>query len=236
MSTELDTHPIDETDETAPPLQYRSLSAMAVLGVVLAAFSILTTFHWLYWIIPAAAIFLGYRAVKQVRAAPTEYTGTALARSGMAAALVLGLIGQGIHHYILKHTIPYGYKPVTWEMLQPDPDKPSEIIPPAAEDLEPSDKDRDRRVYLTGYMNLNTLNRNVNIKQFILVRNASHCNFCQQQIKTTEMILVKFAGDLSIDATQNEVKIGGKFRIDPDQAANPFGGLPYQLEADFLQD
>lgn len=154
----------------------------------------------------------------------------------MAAALVLGLLGTGINDYLQKHTVPSGYKPIKWDDLQPDSHKPAEIIPEAAYDLEPSDKDRDRRVYIKGYINLNMTNRTINIKQFVLVPTASHCNFCQTQIKSTEMILVKFTGGLSIDATQNEIKLGGKFTIDRDQAANPFGGLPYQLEADFLQD
>ena len=234
MSTQLDDHLIDESDETAAPIQYRSLSAMAILGMAVAAFSILTNFHWLFWIIPATAIVLGNRAIKQIRLAPTEYTGVGLARSGMAAALVLGLIGLTINHYIQKYTVPYGYKPITWERLQPDPDKPAEIIPEAAYDLEPSDKDPDRRIYITGYMYPGR--RMVNIKEFIFVPTLSHCNFCQTQLKSTEMILVKFVGGLSLEYSQNEIKLGGKFKIDRDQAANPFGGLPYQIEADYLQE
>jgi hypothetical protein len=234
MSTQLDDHLIDEADEAAPPIQYRSLSVMAILGMAVAAFSILTIFHWLFWLIPATAIFLAYRAIKQIRFAPTEYTGVGFARSAMATAIVLGLIGHNIHSYIQKHTVPYGYKPITWERLQPDPDKPAEIIPEAAYDLEPSDKDRDRRVYIAGY--LYPGRRMVNIKEFIFVPTLSHCNFCQIQLKSTEMILVKFVGDLSIDYSQNEIKLGGKFKIDRDQAANPFGGLPYQIEADYLQE
>ncbi len=235
MSTELEPHLIDESDEAAPPLQYRSLSALAIVGLIAAAFSILTVFHWLFWIIPLVAIYLGYRAIKQIRFAPTEYTGLGFARSGIAVAVVLGILGTGISDYLRKHTVPYGYKPITWELIQPDPHKPAEIIPDAAYDLEPSDKDPDRRVYITGYINLNMTNRTSNIKQFILVPTASHCKFCQPQLKSTDMILVKFVGGLSLDATQNEIKLGGKFTIDRDQAANPFGGLPYEIEADFLQ-
>jgi hypothetical protein len=231
-----DDNSIDEPDESAPPIQYRSVSALAILAVVVSAFSILTVFHWLFWIIPLTAVFLGYRAIKRIRFAPTEYTGIGFARSGMAAALVLGLIGQGIHHYIQKYTVPYGYKPVAWETLQPDPHNPAEIIPPAAYELEPNDTDRDRRIYIKGFINLNMTDRTINIRQFILVPTASHCNFCQTQIKSTEMILVTFTGGRSLDATQNEIKLGGKFKVDPDQAANPFGGLPYQLEADCLQE
>ncbi|MCC6125076.1 MAG: DUF4190 domain-containing protein [Pirellulales bacterium] len=236
MSTELDNHLIEETDESAPPIQYRSVSALAILAVVVSAFSILTVFHWLFWLVFLTAILLGYLAIKRIRFAPTEYTGIGFARSGMAAALVLGLIGQGIHYYIRKYTVPYGYKPITWDLLEPDSDNPAEIIPPAAYELEPNDTDRDRRIYIKGFINLNMTDRTINLRQFILVPTASHCNFCQTQIKSTEMILVTFTGGLSIDATQNEIKLGGKFKVDPDQAANPFGGLPYQLEADFLQE
>jgi hypothetical protein len=236
MSTELENHPIDETDESPAPIQYRSVSALAILGLVVAAFSILTIFHWLFWLIPITAAFLAYRAVKQIRRAPTEYTGIGFARSAMATAIVLGLIGQTIQHYIQKYTIPYGYKVVAWDLLQPDPNNPAEIIPETAYDLEPTDKDRDRRIYLKGFINLNSTNRTSNIKQFILVPTASHCNFCQTQLKSTDMILVKFTGDLSIDATQNEIKLGGKFKIDREQAAKIVGGLPYQIEADYLQE
>jgi hypothetical protein len=234
MSIELDNLTTNETDEAAPPLQYRSLSARAILGMVLAVFSILTVFHWLFWLIPATAIYFGFRAIKQIRLAPTEYTGLGFARSGMATALVLGIIGAYIHSYIQKNTVPYGYTPITWELLQPSPDKPAEIIPDAAYKLEPSDDNRERRIYIAGY--LYPGRRMVNIKEFILVPSVSHCNFCQQQLKSTEMIFVKFAGEMSLDYSENLVKLGGKFKIDRDQAANPFGGLPYQLEADFLQE
>jgi hypothetical protein len=236
MSTELDDRLIDESEDSAPAIQYRSLSVFSILGAAVAAFSILTIFHWLFWLIPAAAIYFGYLAIKQIGRAPTEYAGAGIARSGMAAALVLGLIGHTVHHYLQKYSIPTGYTVIKWDDLQPDPDKPSEIIPDAAYKLEPNDDDRDRRVYLSGYINLNMTNRTVNIKQFVLVPTATHCNFCQANIKSTEMILVNFTGDLSINATGNEIKLGGKFKIDRDQAANPFGGLPYQLDADFLQE
>jgi hypothetical protein len=236
MSTDLEHITLDEPEESAEPIQYRSVSGLAILGLAVAAFSFLTVFHWLFWLIPSTAAVLGYCAIKRIRRAPTEYTGVGFARSAMAAALALGLIGLVIGHYIQKYTIPYGYKPVTWEMLKANPDNPSEIIPEAAYDLEPSDKDRDRRIYIKGFINLNSTNRTSKIKQFILVPTASHCNFCQVQLNSTDMILVKFTGDLSIDATQNEIKLGGKFTIDRDQAAKIVGGLPYTLNADYLQE
>jgi hypothetical protein len=236
MSTEIEQIPIDEPEEVAQPLEYRSVSALAVLGLVAAAFSILTVFHWLFWIIPLTAIYLGNRAIKQIYAAPTEYTGLGFARAAIIAAVIVGLTGHSIHRYIQKHSVPAGYKAITWEDLQPDPHKPAEIIPEAAYELQPSDKDRDRRIYITGYLNDKSTRQMTNIKQFILVPTQSHCNFCQTDVKSTEMILVKFTGGLTINRTSNEIKLGGKFKVDADEAANPFGGLPYQLEADCLQE
>lgn len=236
MSTEFENQPIDEPEETAEPLEYRSVSALAILGLVAAAFSILTVFHWLFWLIPVAAIFLCNRAIKRIYAAPTEYTGLNIARTGIVAAVLIALLGHSIHWYIQKYTVPAGYKAITWDDLQPNPKNPAEIIPEKAYDLQPSDKDRDRRVYITGYLNDQSTRQMTHIKQFILVPTTSHCNFCQVNLKSTEMIYVKFTGGQTIDRTQNEIRLGGKFKIDPDQAANPLGGLPYVLEADYLQE
>jgi hypothetical protein len=236
MSNQLDDHLIDESEESAQPIQYRSLSVLAILGMAAAVFSFLTIFHWLFWLIPLTAIFLGYRAVKQIRHAPTEYTGLIFARSAMTIACVLGFIGAEVRDYLQKNTVPYGYKLIEWEKdLQPDPKKPAEIIPESAYKLEPSDDDRERRVYIAGYMYPGR--QMVNIKEFVLVPSVSHCNFCQQQLKSTEMIYVKISEDMKpLEYTQNLVKVGGKFKIDRNQAANPFGGLPYQLEADFVPE
>jgi hypothetical protein len=231
-----DEFPIDETEETATPIVYRSISMPAVLGTIVAAFSAITLFHWLLWLVPLAAVLLCRAAFKQIRIAPTEYTGRKLAWTGIVAALALGIVGSIAGHYIAKYSDPIGYQPIKWEDLQPDPNNPQEIIPNSARELEPSDKDRDKRVLITGHINMSTTSRTVNIKQFILVPRAADCKFCQAQIKSTEMILITFVGGLTMDATSNEIKLGGKFKIDPEQAANPFGGLPYQIEADWIRE
>ena len=50
------------------------------------------------------------------------------------------------------------------------------------------------------------------------------------------MINVKLSGDLTVDYSSRPIKIGGKMHIDRAQVINPFGGLPYQLEADYVQE
>jgi hypothetical protein len=227
---------IDESFEPveAAPVRYRSLNVTAILSVVFGVLSILTVFGWIFWTIPILSIALAVRALKHIRYASEEYTGEGFARAGIALAIVMWLSGVYIQHYVQMHTIPSGYKPITFDYLQPNLDQPSELIPPAAFDLEPSDNNPDRRIYISGYIYPGR--RSINIKEFILVPTIAHCNYCQQQVKSTEMINVKLTGDLTVDYSYRPVKVGGKMRIDRDQLLNPFGGLPYQLEADYLQE
>jgi hypothetical protein len=226
---------IDESPEVAEaaPVPYRALNVTAILSLVFSAFSILTVFGWIFWAVPILSIALAVRALKHIRYASLEYTGEGFARAGIAVAIVLWLSGMYIQNYIKQHTVPSGYKPITFDYLQPNPDQPGEIIPPAAFELEPSDNNPDKRVFIQeGYIYPGR--RSINIKEFILVPTLGHCNFCTRQLRSTEMINVKLSGDLTVDYSSRPIKLGGKLHIDREQAVNPFGGLPYQLEADYL--
>lgn len=222
-----------ETPEDAP-VRYRAINVMAVLSVVFAVMSILTIFGWAFWLIPIVAITLGVKALKRIRYASEELTGESFARAGIAVAVLMWIAGIYIHHYIQTHSIPSGYKAITFDTLQPNSDQEGEIIPPSAFELEPSDKDPDKRIYISGFIYPGK--KSINIKDFILVPSLEHCSFCQKQMKSTEMISVKFTGDLRTDYSSREIRIGGKLRIDREQLLNPLGGLPYQLEADYLQE
>jgi hypothetical protein len=228
---------IDESLETpeVAPVRYRSLNVTAILSLIIGIFSILAMFGWVFWVIPVFSIYLAVRALKHIRYASEEYTGEGFARAAIAVAIVLWLSGMYIQHYIQVHTVPSGYKPITFANLQPNPDQPGEVIPPAAYELEPSDNNPDKRVFIMeGYIYPGR--RSINIKEFILVPSISHCNYCQQQLKSTDMINVKLTGDLTVDYSSRPIKVGGKLHIDREQAVNPFGGLPYQLEGDYVQE
>jgi hypothetical protein len=223
---------LQSTDEAAPETRYRSLSWPAILSLAAGVLSILTAFGHVFWAIPLAALALGWHGLKSIQAVPEELTGAWFARGGIAAALALGIAGFWIYQYEQKDYIPAGYKAITFEALQPV--STTELIPQAAYDLEPTDRDRDRRIFITGY--IYPEDRIIGLRKFILVPSVDHCQFCQRQLKSTEMIAVKFTGDLKTDYTNGLVKVGGKFHIDNDQVTNPFGGYPYQLEADYFED
>jgi len=232
MTAQLGPQAMNDSTTDEALLRYRSVSAPAILSIVVGIFSILTVFGWVFWIIPLLALVLGWRALKSIEAAPEEYTGAGLAYSGIATALVLWLLGFGIHHYKQKYSVPSGYKVVTFDDLQPA--SKNVIIPPLAFDLEPTDKDRNKRIYIEGYIYPGR--RTIGIKEFVLIPTLGHCQFCRRDLASTEMISVKFTGDLTTNYTTSLVRVGGKFHVDRQQATNPFGGLPYKLETDYFQD
>jgi hypothetical protein len=221
----------DPTAEAAEQ-RYRSMSWPAIMSLIAGVFSLLTIFGYVFLTIPLLAIALGWHALRTIRAARDEYTGTAFAWGGIAAAAVFGLVGFSIYDYWQAHNVPAGYQKITFDELQSN--NTQEIIPPTAYDLEPTDLERDKRVYITGY--IYPSRRTFKLKEFILVPTLSHCQFCQQKLSSTQMMYVKFTGDLRTDYTTNLVKLGGKFRVDRTQLLNPFGGLPYQLEADYFRE
>jgi hypothetical protein len=227
VSTQLETPQIDETPET----RYRALSWPAILSLAIGVLSILTAFGYVFWVIPLAALALGWHGLKSIEATPDELTGVWFARGGIAATLVFWIAGFWIYQYEQKDYVPSDYTPVTFKELQPEP---NEMIPPSAYDLQPDDQHRDRRIFITGY--IYPEDRTIGLRKFVLVPSVSHCQFCQRQMKSTEMIQVKFTGDMKTDYKAGMVKVGGKFTIDELQVVNPFGGYPYQLEADYFQE
>jgi hypothetical protein len=219
-------------DDAAPAVRYRSVSWPAILCLGIGVFSILTAFGYAFWAIPLLALALGWHGLKSIGATPEELTGAWFARGGIAATLVLWFAGFSMHQYAQTHYVPPGYAAITFDDLQPV--STADLIPPSAYDLEPSDRDRDRRIFIAGYIYPGR--RMINLREFILVPTMSHCQSCQRQLKSTEMIAVTFTGDMKTDYTNGLVKVGGKFHIDNEQVTNPFGGLPYKLEADYFQE
>ena len=220
----------DWDDEYAYPRHddYRSLSRFATGSVVLGVFSILTMFSWFLGIIPAAGIMLAILALRQIDRAPEEWTGRRLAFTGLALSLGLWVLGSGYFVFASFKEVPFGYTPITFKQLQPDPKVRGEIIPPDILDLK-----EDERIFIKGFIYPGR--RSVGINQFILVPTIGHCKFCSRKLKSTEMVFVTLAGDLETDFVTTPVGVGGKLEVDRNEAIKPLGGLPYRLEADYIR-
>lgn len=215
----------DDAHPASP--RYRAVSKLAVLSLTLGVLSISTVLSWYLSAIPVLGIVLAWLALRRISDFPSELTGKGLAWVGLGLSVGLWAFGGGCLAYSQMKEHPHGYTWISFADLQPDRDDPQVKIPPDIYELQ------GKKVYLKGFMYPGR--QNVGIKQFILVPTIGHCAFCTRKLKSTEMIYVTLAGDLSTRYRTSKVGFGGKLEIDSAQANRPFGGLPYRLEADYVR-
>lgn len=217
MSTSYEETPDEaETPETAA--DYRALAPMAAVSVVLGVLSIATAFSWYLAIIPLAGMYVGWRALRTIREAPTEWTGRLVAQIGIGLSLTLWIVG-GTRLYVAQlEQVPPGYQVIDFDGLQPDPNVPTEPVPQKALDLQ------DKRIFLRGY--IQPRRQSTGIKDFILIPSSGECKFCTPSPKPTELIQVEMQGDLQTSYTNRRVGVAGRFDVD---ATRPF---PYTIKAD----
>jgi hypothetical protein len=208
---------------SATTTHYRAVHPLAVASVVLGGLSILTAAHWMLAILPLAGMFLGWRAMVKIDSAPNDWIGHNLALTGICLSLGFWVIGFG-WWTLAKHSgVPFGYTPIHYDTLQPDPNMPTMPIPQTALDMQ------DKKVYLQGFMQ--PRRQQVGIKEFILTPATADCPFCIPNPKPTEMVRVILQGDLTAAYTTHRVSVAGRFRVEPDDPS----GVPYAIEADVFR-
>jgi len=206
-----------------PAARYRALNPLAVTCTVLGVLSIVTALHWALAVVPLAGIVVGWLAWKQICRAPDEWIGSTLTQVGIGLSAAFWLFGYGWLIFARASEVPFGYQRITYEMLQPDPAKPTEPIPQTALDMQ------DRKVYIQGYMQ--PRRTQTGIKEFILCPTNGECPFCIPNPKRTEMVRVVLQGDMETVYTTHPVAAAGRFRVD----LNDPSGIPYGLEVDYLR-
>jgi hypothetical protein len=209
------------------PGDYRVLNVEAVLSLAFGLLSVLTVFSWYLAFLPLAGLAFAWIARRRIQRAPEELTGMRLAVAGAALSVVLWITGMVVLTMSHMQSVPIGYTEISFHDLQPDLTA-GEYISSKAIDLN------DKRIYITGFMYPGR--QNIRIKEFLLVPTAGHCKFCSTNIAPTEIMRVRFSGDLRADFTTNRIGVGGKLVVDKTPGFRDSGGFPYTLEADCLQE
>jgi hypothetical protein len=212
---------VEDSLEAVP--RYRVVHPLAIASVVAGAFSILTAFSWYLLAIPIIGLVLGRQAIKRIRLAPEELTGTDLAWLGIGLSTGLWILGGGWLLFAEVREVPLSYKRITYDTIQPDPNAPADPIPQSALDLQ------DRKVYIRGFMQAGR--RQTGIKDFILCPSNGDCQFCTPNPTPTEMIRITLTGDRETSYTTRQIGVAGRFQVDP---ANP-SGIPYEIKAEILR-
>jgi hypothetical protein len=206
---------------------YRALVPAAMISFALGLLSVLTLLSWYVAVVPIAGIVFALLARRRIQRAPTELTGMGWATAGLVLSIGLWIVGIVVLTTAHFNAVPVGYTEVTFAALQPDMDA-REILPAKATDLH------EKRIYITGFMYPGR--QSIRIKEFLLVPTQGHCKFCSSSIVPTEMVRVKFTGDVMADFTTGRVGVGGKLLVDKSPGYRDADGYPYTLEADYLQE
>jgi len=213
-------------DEPMPPVRpkFQELNNLGVVSVVFGVLSILITFSWTLVVLPLTGIVLAWVALFQIKRKPGEYIGREFAVAGLWLSIAFGILGA-LFFVLGQHKgVPFGYEKVTFSDLKPNEEK-NEVIPEIANKLQ-----RDKKkIFIRGFIYPGR--KYMDLKEFILVPTVGHCQFCQTELKSTEMIRVKLEGDLTINYKDKLIGVGGKLTVNEKEAAKPFGGIPYEISS-----
>lgn len=207
------------------PVEYRALSTLAVLSLVLGGFSAAAALGWSLGAIPALGALSGALALFRIRRNPTELTGAALARVGLCLSLVFWAGGWGWLSYVYATEVPDGYRRITYGELQPE--QPGQLFPPSALELD------GQQVFIKGYVYPGA--QTSGIRQFVLVRDNGTCCFGGPTPKLTDMIEVTLRDPLRLQYSTNMRKLGGILRVQPTESGSELGRVIYHLDADYLR-
>ena len=214
---------IPNATQTESRAEYRAVNPWAVASALLGVLSVTAALHRFFIFIPLAGVIVGWSALRQLRQFGDAQTGVMLARIGIGASMFFGLGGMIFLHFVMSD-VPYGYKEIAFEDLQPNP---GEAVSRYALELQPTMRD-DRRVFIRGFIYPGRQTQD--IKDFVLVPTLGHCSFCFTQLRPTDFVRVKLASDLTVDYRSTEIAVGGRLHVDQ---LSP--QAPYALEADHVQ-
>jgi len=213
--------------EEVPETRYRALSGLAIASLVLGLLSALTAVSWEFSLIPLAGTLSGWLALRRIRGNQEEMIGARIAWAGIVMSLVLWAGGAAWTTYTGYFSIPEGYHPIDYAMLQPDPNNPERRVSQDAEMLH------DQKVFLRGYMNPGK--QKSGLKEFLLIDDPGACSFCSATPKPTQLIRVKLGGSLKLNYTTRLIGVGGVFTVHPNPREEGFRELVYQIEADLVR-
>jgi hypothetical protein len=208
---------------TEPESDYRDVNLWAVASLLLGVLSVTAAVSWFFVYVPLVGVMVGWKALRQLRHSGEVQAGIALARAGVVTSVFFGLSGAVILQFVTRD-VPYGYKEITFQDLQPDSDA---FVSRYALELQPT-MSCDQKVFIKGFIYPGRGTQN--IKELLLVPTLGHCSFCMPQIRSTDLIRVKLVSDLTVDYRSTEIGVGGRLRVD--QLSSQ---APYALEADHVQ-
>jgi len=207
---------------------YRSLSGMAVTGLVFAVFGLSALLTPWLTILPILGLIFSFRGVRAIARNPHELTGASTAMCGLVLNAVLFVGSAALHSYVYATEVPEGFSRVHFGELQPDANTGGGALPIPNRAAELHEKD----IFIKGYVYPD--GRTSGITHFILVPDMGTCCFGGDP-KLTDMIEVKLREPLEVEYSYSRRKLAGRFRVNLQPQGFMGKTAVYQLDAEYVQ-
>jgi len=220
--------------------QYRPLLPGAVASLVLALLSQLIFLAGrdslqaalMLCPLPLAGLVVGLRSLRRIRESEGQIGGRRLALAGVTLATLSLAAGLGFAGYVHATELPEGYQRTSFLELMPvEADvRAGRAVP--AEVLALNGK----KVFIKGYMRPDSTPVSRNVKRFLLVRDNNNCCFGDlSTVKFYDQIGVVVGEGIRLDYRQGLFRIGGVFRVRPENVASGGEQLVFTLDADYAR-
>lgn len=191
-----------ERDDDDAWSEYRPLSMLAVVSLVVSLVSLIAFANVLFVSFAILATFLALWAWRNARANRDEIRGVGLATAALSIALLSTVGGLGAFAYEYITELPDGYQRLGFQALQPD----ERNLAKWQEQLKALD---GQKVFIKGYALAG--NENTGIVTFILCADKGDCCFGGNP-KITDRVLVQLTNKDGIKYTDYLQKFTGTFR------------------------
>jgi hypothetical protein len=222
-------------------VQYRALHTGALISLVLGIVSVFvvitaaTSFEWCLVAapIPALGMFIGLRSLAKIRRHPDQYTGSGLAKLGVALSLLFLIGGVSYGGYVYATEVPDGYTRISFTEMKPDElqERGGVAVPPEIAALN------GKKIFIKGYIRPGSATSRTNIDNFLLVRDNNQCCFGDlSKVKYYDQMVVQITNSDRVDDNLQILRMGGTLEVHPENL--PLGGRApvFTLKADYAKN
>lgn len=208
---------------------YRPVSVVAVVGLVLSLISSAAIFIWLVLPLCLLAAFISTIGLISIRRSRGGYSGTPVALLGMFFGTAFFLGGVGFQVYAYQTEVPEGYQRLSFaaDISEKEVVEENGVTKPHPDvaDLEGKSVFIKGYIYQTGQLK--------DIGSFLLVKDNADCCFGGKP-KIWDRLGVVMQDGKKIDYRAGKVAVAGKFRLNPDFKGESELEPIYIVEADYF--
>ncbi len=232
---------IDSELSREEDVQYRALHTGALISLVLGIVSVFvvitaaTSFEWCLVAapIPALGMFIGLRSLAKIRRHPDQFTGSGLAKLGVALSLAFLIGGVSYGGYVYATEVPDGYTRISFSEMKPDElqERGGVAVPPDIIALN------GKKVFIKGFIRPGSATSRTNIDNFLLVRDNNQCCFGDlSKVKYYDQMVVQITSGDRVDDNLQILRMGGTLEVHPENLALGGRAPVFTLKADYAKN